>query len=1234
VPASGQVSISGGKVVMEDGSPPPKGVLIQRVCGANRTIVESVTNRDGEYLLRATPFESMSDWSTRQLGMFGLMKCYLKASLSGYESSTIDLDDPKLGADRRLPPLVLRRRSGSKVDVAAGAQPPRPARKAWEAGMRALGMEAAPEAERQFREAVKKAPRFAPAWNGLGVACEKQGKLDEAREAYRQATAADAKSLTSPLLLLRLESTAKNWEAAAQCAAALIQKDVNHRYPEAFLHQAVAKYHLHDLEGAAESAAQAVRLDKDHRITNAEYIYGLVLEAKRDYTGAAQHYRAYLELDPTSNNAHAVKARIANLGKPGAEQGLEDLDAVDLNVTALRQVWIPGGIQALAAAAHIDAAPPAPTFFADYCRTLIHFTEPAKRAGIPGYLDTLRAYFSAVPELASGGEQRNGRTYVTLSLAAGPQRALAERVLALLGWRVAEIDGAPQVRLGETEQDLPRHPLAAVLGIDEIAMKHALENGRSYEFEIRSEEAPLMGGDAWLALIRDKQVLPGGLAEAFVRDTRLAKLYVGLSAAGAEGAGAMVSGVGLTRLLEQHADTLARCGAAFAVEKGIAVVPGGAGTEGVWTALAGSSPRNPPAFFRALFNKDRGKLAAYYSALSHAGDVHAQFFLANPARAAAFYQAYASARLPAAAQDSFYQDVPLDDGGRLRYPGGKRVWLAEGQSEESFLLALDPSGPFLGLARLEQERKAPLSEASAEILRRHYDVWLPLFPYFVKLPALNREDFAALADFEQAVRGSAPAAANARLGEWYALVELIALGAEAGSLDGPASAAAFRRVSQALSARDFSAKAMAALRAIAQDGDDLDEAVCANLLRLDARRRTAFERVLMLQNVPRLETAAKAGDDRTTLAALTGQVYAFGMDPNGLLISEDPFLAARHDFTGDGGSLFRAASLKRLNRPPGSHMTGGFVGFQTIAGLLARGGDFRGRPVLVQPVETATPMPAPAVGPVVSEDYMFRSDVRLVEVYATVLDSRGRYMDDLTGDDFVVLEDGKPVPVTAFEPRSSSLSCALLLDATLSMRTAFPTLKNSALELIGKMRPADSVAVYTFNESISVPRGYTADKDVPARAVARTEVQGGTALYDALTRVIRDLSAERGKRVIVMFTDGEDNSSTLTADTAVRRAKAAGIPVYTVAQGIALDDQKLLNELHSISKATGGLMFAIRDARQIEGVFDAIAKDLAHGYLLTLRPSPGARATWRKLEVVVRGSKDCQVRAREGYFAE
>lgn len=265
---------------------------------------------------------------------------------------------------------------------------------------------------------------------------------------------------------------------------------------------------------------------------------------------------------------------------------------------------------------------------------------------------------------------------------------------------------------------------------------------------------------------------------------------------------------------------------------------------------------------------------------------------------------------------------------------------------------------------------------------------------------------------------------------------------------------------------------------------------------------------------------------------------------------------------------------------------------------------------------------------------VFRSEVRLVEVYATVFDHKGRYLDGLNSHSFELLDNGVPQPIVNFESNLSDLSCAILLDTTGSMQRALPGLKNAVLRLIDDFREHDAAAVYAFGTSLALLQDFTSRKDTLKAAVLRTRAGGQTALFDAIAQTALDIGKRRGKKSIIVFTDGDDNASVLNASAALSRVKKLGIPIYSVAQGDALGSQALRHTLHEISQLSGGLSYTVKQPKEVESVFQDIAEDLQHGYLLTYKPPSSHGFGWRKIQLVLNGPKDCRIRAREGYLPE
>ena len=257
-----------------------------------------------------------------------------------------------------------------------------------------------------------------------------------------------------------------------------------------------------------------------------------------------------------------------------------------------------------------------------------------------------------------------------------------------------------------------------------------------------------------------------------------------------------------------------------------------------------------------------------------------------------------------------------------------------------------------------------------------------------------------------------------------------------------------------------------------------------------------------------------------------------------------------------------------------------------------------------------------------------------MEVYATIRDNHGRYLDGLTRDRFQVLDNGVPQTVTAFESNSAKLTSAILLDTTGSMAAVLPMVKHSVMNLIDQLRDEDSVGIYSFNTRLDRRQDFTTDKSAAKQAVLRTRAEGATALFDAIAELAYEIAPQSGKKAIIVFTDGADNSSLLNAQAAVNRAKKAGVPVYAIAEGDALSSKHLLEELKEVAQMTGAQSYLAHKTSEIGTIFEQISGDLQHTYMLAFQPPPNPDPKWRTIQLTVSGLKDPRIRAKEGYLPE
>jgi Ca-activated chloride channel family protein len=271
---------------------------------------------------------------------------------------------------------------------------------------------------------------------------------------------------------------------------------------------------------------------------------------------------------------------------------------------------------------------------------------------------------------------------------------------------------------------------------------------------------------------------------------------------------------------------------------------------------------------------------------------------------------------------------------------------------------------------------------------------------------------------------------------------------------------------------------------------------------------------------------------------------------------------------------------------------------------------------------------------VIAAAAQFRSDVRLVEVYASVFDQKGHHVDGLSKGQFHILDDGMPQTMLSFEAETSDLTCAVLLDTTGSMQGALPSVKNAVSDLLAQMREGDEVGIFGFNSTLVTLQDFTPDRAAARRAVLRSRAAGTTALFDAIADVARNIGSRKGKKAIVLFTDGDDNASGLTADAAIKRALNTGVPIYAIAEGEARQSVRLSKQLRRLAEGTGGFSYEAKSAKDIEKVFRDIQGELKHLYLLTYKPPQADRSKWRAIRVEIGGLSEYKVRGKQGYFPE
>ena len=273
---------------------------------------------------------------------------------------------------------------------------------------------------------------------------------------------------------------------------------------------------------------------------------------------------------------------------------------------------------------------------------------------------------------------------------------------------------------------------------------------------------------------------------------------------------------------------------------------------------------------------------------------------------------------------------------------------------------------------------------------------------------------------------------------------------------------------------------------------------------------------------------------------------------------------------------------------------------------------------------------------------VIKMNVTRVNLLYTVSDKRGRFITDLTKEDFEILEGKKKQTISDFAAESDlPLRLAIVIDTSNSIRDRFRFQQEAALEFLrSTMRLAkDRAIVVGFDMLPNLAADLTDDMQKLERAVRDLRPGGGTSLFDAVAFASRDKLSQdqprhKFRRAIVLLSDGEDNNSKYTRDQALEMAHKADVVIYTISTNISrmeTDGDKILKYY---AQETGGLAFFPFKVEDLAQSFENIANEMRHQYSILYNPEPlRADGLYHEVEVKVKNRKEMVVRARKGYYA-
>ena len=285
------------------------------------------------------------------------------------------------------------------------------------------------------------------------------------------------------------------------------------------------------------------------------------------------------------------------------------------------------------------------------------------------------------------------------------------------------------------------------------------------------------------------------------------------------------------------------------------------------------------------------------------------------------------------------------------------------------------------------------------------------------------------------------------------------------------------------------------------------------------------------------------------------------------------------------------------------------------------------------------------VGP---QQPVFRSGLDLVTIGATVLDRRGGFVTDLEVEDFEVYEDGRKQVLRFFAPCEAqqqdesetrpALHLGVLLDISGSMEEDLRLARTAAIRFLNTLVDAVDITLVDFDTEVRMALYPQSDFARLVERVRSRKAEGYTALYDAIGVYLDGARLQQGRKVLVIYTDGGDNSSNITLSETLSLLKASDVTVYSIGflehqPGGTLRDQRM--QLQQIAEVTGGQFLLPTSIKDLEAAYEKVSREIAAQYTLGyVSSNERADGSWRKIEIKVKrpDPKDVRIRARKGYF--
>ena len=240
----------------------------------------------------------------------------------------------------------------------------------------------------------------------------------------------------------------------------------------------------------------------------------------------------------------------------------------------------------------------------------------------------------------------------------------------------------------------------------------------------------------------------------------------------------------------------------------------------------------------------------------------------------------------------------------------------------------------------------------------------------------------------------------------------------------------------------------------------------------------------------------------------------------------------------------------------------------------------------------------------------FRAGTQVVSLFVTVADAQKRLIPDLTQDDFQIFDNDKAQPVSYFDNSIHPINVVVMLDTSGSMTLTIDLLKQAAEQFVIRLLPADKARIGAFNDKIQINAKWSNNRDQLVTDIKDLDYGNGTRLWDAVGAALDELKAVDGRRVILVFTDGDDTESrSMNLGRVIERARNDEVMIYAI--GLESDyfngqmrvRSKPDGGLRKVADETGGGYFELKKTSELAPTFTKVAQELHSQYVIGFTPT-------------------------------